>query len=59
MMNRLRNRFKLPAPEVDRALEVAGLGLIVVAAGLAFGLAPALALGGVALVVVSWSVGNG
>jgi len=54
MLGRLLRRFR--AGHIPRLLDLLGFACLIVAVGLAFGLAPALAVVGIACLVVGWAL---
>jgi uncharacterized membrane protein len=47
---------KIDKETLPRAVEVVGLGCLVLAIGIAFGVAPALAATGIALIVIAFAL---
>jgi len=54
MIRRLISRFRVG--HIPRALDLIGFACIILAVGLTFGLAPALAVTGIACLVVGWAL---
>jgi len=53
----LKRLLSLFRPEwTPRVLDVCGFGCLIIATGIAFGLAPGLAATGVALLLIGWAV---
>jgi len=54
MIRKLISRFRVG--HIPRALDLIGFACIILAVGLTFGLAPALAVTGIACLVVGWAL---